>query len=116
MSVEPKRTLKMFCPTCGWSDIRLSMRHGFFDSLLDLLDLTPYRCNSCNQRFFRFRHARSVIIVPVLLCAALAAVILGGMNSGSWIRRARQSISGSLVKHKPTARPMEIPAKHPIPQ
>ena len=41
------------CPVCGWMDVRRSMPHGFFDGLLRIVGLVPYRCRSCGQRFYR---------------------------------------------------------------
>jgi predicted RNA-binding Zn-ribbon protein involved in translation (DUF1610 family) len=41
------------CPNCGWLDVRRSQPHSFFDYLLRLIGLVPYRCRSCGERFHR---------------------------------------------------------------
>ena len=41
------------CPSCGWTDVRRSMPHSFFDRLVRLIGLVPYRCRSCGERFYR---------------------------------------------------------------
>ena len=41
------------CPACGWTDVRLSMSHGFLDGLVRMVGLVPYRCRSCGLRFYR---------------------------------------------------------------
>lgn len=51
------------------------------DGILNALMLTPYRCNSCNHRFFRYRQEWAKTVVPLSLCllvllAVGAAVVL----------------------------------------
>ena len=41
------------CPSCGWMDVRHSMPRSFFDRLVGLIGLVPYRCRSCGKRFYR---------------------------------------------------------------
>jgi CheY-like chemotaxis protein len=50
VSVTAKR---LFCPRCGWSNVRLSERAGFLDGAAALLLLTPLRCRTCRIRFYR---------------------------------------------------------------
>lgn len=44
------------CPVCGWTDVRRSMPKGILDALVRIVGLIPYRCRSCNQRFYRPRN------------------------------------------------------------
>lgn len=44
---------RLFCPKCGWSNIRLSERSGFLDGVAALLFLAPLRCRNCRRRFYR---------------------------------------------------------------
>ena len=91
---------KMYCPSCGWSDIRPSMRRGVVDWVLSRLDLTPFRCRSCRQRFFRFRHSWAMFVVPIMVCLVLGICVVGGIYSKTWIKTAKRSITGSLVNDK----------------
>jgi DNA-directed RNA polymerase subunit RPC12/RpoP len=49
--VEADKSLR--CPNCGWTDVRRSMPHSFFDRLARIVGLVPYRCRSCGERFYR---------------------------------------------------------------
>jgi hypothetical protein len=44
---------RLFCPKCGWSNIRLSERSGFLDGIAALLLLSPLRCRNCRLRYYR---------------------------------------------------------------
>ncbi|HLW77526.1 MAG TPA: response regulator [Bryobacteraceae bacterium] len=44
----------LICPICGWSDIRAAKARGFWDRLLAVFALAPYRCRKCRARFHRF--------------------------------------------------------------
>jgi CheY-like chemotaxis protein len=46
---------RLFCPRCGWSNIRSSERSGFLDGVAALLFLAPLRCRNCRLRFYRLR-------------------------------------------------------------
>jgi len=41
------------CPVCGWLDVRRSMPKGLVDAVVRIFGLIPYRCRSCNERFYR---------------------------------------------------------------
>jgi|SRR5579863_1983092 CheY-like chemotaxis protein len=63
MESEAKR---VFCPKCGWSNIRRSERAGFWDGAAFLLFLAPLRCRNCRLRFYRlwFLAKRAQPLVP----------------------------------------------------
>jgi CheY-like chemotaxis protein len=63
MESEAKR---VFCPKCGWSNIRRSERAGFWDGTAFLLFLAPLRCRNCRLRFYRpwFLAKRAQPLVP----------------------------------------------------
>ncbi|PWU12643.1 MAG: hypothetical protein C5B51_00245 [Terriglobia bacterium] len=42
------------CPNCGWQDVRFSMMRSALDVALSKFSLAPFRCRSCNNRFYRF--------------------------------------------------------------
>jgi hypothetical protein len=47
------------CPSCENSSIYRSHRHGTFETILGkILLLYPYRCQSCDQRFYIFGQRR----------------------------------------------------------
>ena len=50
MGRPPKR---LFCPNCGWNNVRVSERAGFWDKVAKLLFLAPFRCRNCRLRFYR---------------------------------------------------------------
>ena len=81
------------------------MPQGFFDWFLSLFFLTPYRCISCSNRFFRFRYSWAKFVAPVLACALLGIIAIGGINGPTWLKNAKRSISGSLVKRPSPAQP-----------
>jgi len=41
------------CPNCGWMDARRATFHSFFDRLVRLIRLVPYRCLICGECFYR---------------------------------------------------------------
>src|SRR5262245_17061312 len=43
------------CLKCGFTDIRCSKRHGVLEWMLKRFFIVPWRCMSCDDRFFR-RH------------------------------------------------------------
>lgn len=44
------------CPRCSSRKIRRSKRKGFWERLiLDPAGIRPYRCEECDERFFRYR-------------------------------------------------------------
>jgi hypothetical protein len=45
-----------FCPNCASAAIRRSRRQGFLEQVLHrVLFISPYRCNACDNRYFRLR-------------------------------------------------------------
>ncbi len=42
------------CPNCGWQTVRRSQRRGLLDFALSAFSFSPFRCRSCNHRFYRF--------------------------------------------------------------
>jgi hypothetical protein len=42
------------CPNCGWQTIRRSQKRTPLDFALSAFSLAPFRCRSCNSRFYRF--------------------------------------------------------------
>jgi len=47
------------CPKCGWQNVRHSQRRSPLDFALSVFSLSPFRCRSCNNRFYRFyKHLR----------------------------------------------------------
>jgi len=44
---------RLFCPKCGWSNIRSSELVGFLDWVAKFAGLSPLRCRSCRLRFYR---------------------------------------------------------------
>ena len=46
------------CLKCGCSDIRRSKRHGPWEWILKRLLILPWRCMSCDNRFFRSHSGR----------------------------------------------------------
>jgi hypothetical protein len=44
---------RLFCPKCGWSNLRSSQRAGFLDWMAKFAGLSPLRCRSCRLRFYR---------------------------------------------------------------
>jgi len=48
------------CPSCGSGKIYRSRRKGFVEFVLGwLFFIRPYRCESCDERFFRLRLSRA---------------------------------------------------------
>jgi len=48
---------KMICPQCRSADCFRSHRDGALDFLLSVADLKPWRCHSCDRRFYAWRVA-----------------------------------------------------------
>ena len=48
--------MDLTCPRCHDHHVRRSHRK-LYDTLLKLFGLVPYRCNSCQHRFFRSRNS-----------------------------------------------------------
>lgn len=46
-------TRRLFCPKCGWSNIRSSELTSFLDWVAKFAGLSPLRCRSCRLRFYR---------------------------------------------------------------
>jgi CheY-like chemotaxis protein len=46
-------TRRLFCPKCGWSNIRASELVGFLDWVAKFAGLSPLRCRNCRLRFYR---------------------------------------------------------------
>lgn len=65
------------CPTCGWKNTRPSFRRGLGDAFLTACLLKPYRCKSCNARFFRFKYPWARLAVPVVMVLLLAGLVTG---------------------------------------
>jgi len=54
------------CPACGSTDVRRSLRRGFFDFTLACFFLVPFRCRACRARPARFyRLWRPAFKIPV---------------------------------------------------
>lgn len=45
----------MNCPKCGEDRAHRSHRSSFKDHLYRLADMIPYRCRSCQQRFYAYK-------------------------------------------------------------
>lgn len=55
-----------YCPACGSTDVRRSLRRGFNDRVLAWFFLVPFRCRKCRARFFRlWRPAFKVPVEPL---------------------------------------------------
>jgi len=47
------------CPSCGSTSIHRSRRKDFVETILHyILFMSPYRCDECYERHFRFRLAK----------------------------------------------------------
>jgi len=46
----------MYCPKCNADHAHRSHRKGLTESLASLFAFYPYRCNTCQRRFLRFRY------------------------------------------------------------
>jgi CheY-like chemotaxis protein len=54
------------CPACGSTEVRRSLRRGFFDFTLACFFLVPFRCRACRARPARFyRLWRPAFKIPV---------------------------------------------------
>lgn len=59
MAEQAPKKLSPSCPNCGSDRIYRSRRNGPVEWALHyLLFQSPYRCQACNERFFRKRFAR----------------------------------------------------------
>ncbi|SRR6266446_4847413 len=47
------RDRRLACPRCSSTNVRFS-RRGWFDWLLTVVFVVPYRCRDCRTRFYRF--------------------------------------------------------------
>lgn len=79
------------------------MQQGLVDGVLNLFFLSPYRCMSCSHRFFRFRYSWAKFVTPLLLCGIVGIVAVGGINGPGWLKYAKRSITGTLVKRQPAS-------------
>jgi hypothetical protein len=53
MSILNKSSL---CPNCGSAATTRSRKNGLLEQILhSVFFLTPFRCNACDERYFRFR-------------------------------------------------------------
>jgi transposase-like protein len=53
MSILNKSSL---CPQCASASIRRSRKNGLLERILhSALFISPYRCKSCDKRYFRLR-------------------------------------------------------------
>jgi len=53
------------CPSCSSSKVRRSRRHGVIErSLLKVLAVHAYRCEDCDERYFRFGHRHEPLDQP----------------------------------------------------
>jgi hypothetical protein len=43
---------KLRCPSCGGPDVRRSQSHGMWDSIMQMLRKSPFRCRGCRRRFY----------------------------------------------------------------
>lgn len=51
---------KNICPQCYGNSVRKSRRRGAMERILCALFLiSPFRCEDCDHRYFRFRSANS---------------------------------------------------------
>jgi DNA-directed RNA polymerase subunit RPC12/RpoP len=58
----PIKGAELFCPRCGSEQLHRSHRDNAFERyFLTLIGVLPYRCESCNERFF----SRKKLRVPV---------------------------------------------------
>lgn len=65
------------CPNCGWSNTRPSFRAGILDLILAALLLKPFRCKSCNRRFFRFKYSWARFVVPAAVLLIAVIIVTG---------------------------------------
>jgi len=52
------------CPKCKADQARRSHRRGWWEHLIGLLAIHPYRCRACEIRFLKFRWSESTPSVP----------------------------------------------------
>jgi hypothetical protein len=48
------------CPRCFARDVRLSHKNTLLDSIMGKLHRTPFRCRSCQNRFYVFRDKKEL--------------------------------------------------------
>src|SRR5260370_19484205 len=84
---------RLFCPKCGWSNIRPSAQHGYLCAVLAVLWLAPLRCRNCRQRFYRFSRRKWNTFPPV----------------EATIARPKRALS-ILEEPRPVPKPMAIAA------
>jgi len=78
------------------------MQRGVIDALLDMLQLTPFRCNSCNHRFFRFRQRWARVVIPLSLLLVLTGSTFISVKAVPWLRGVKRSLT-RLPPEKPTS-------------
>ncbi len=61
MKLILERNRPAYCPHCGSDSLHRSRRKHVLESFLHhVLFMSPYRCNECAERHFRFRIAKQV--------------------------------------------------------
>jgi hypothetical protein len=50
--VKPSEGAALICATCHADGCHRSRRHGFLDYLISTTGLRPWRCTSCDRRFY----------------------------------------------------------------
>ena len=56
------------------------------------LMLTPFRCNSCNHRFFRYRRDWARVVVPLAICSIVFLMVVAAFNVRPVMRRVNQAM------------------------
>lgn len=108
----PTSSLPSFCPRCGRSDLRPSMQLGTVDGIMNALMLTPFRCNSCNHRFFRYRRDWARIVVPLSLCFVVLLGVVAVFNvKPVWQRVNRAMRLPPTEQPQPQPRIIQVPGK-----
>jgi hypothetical protein len=52
---KPRKAKKWTCPFCSGADVRRSQMRGLIErGVFRLVGLRAYRCNNCDERFYRF--------------------------------------------------------------
>jgi hypothetical protein len=46
---------RMICPSCKENRAHRSHRRNFKDRIVALISMKPYRCHTCNHRFYAYR-------------------------------------------------------------
>ena len=77
----------MICPSCQSDSCRRSRRHGLWDYVIGVTGLRPWRCRTCEARFF----ARAV---PISYIAFVHCPLCGNLDLQ---RISREHVSGGLA-------------------